>query len=167
MPGTTSPRRSTAGTSAAVLYDDDDALDWPNNDDASTIELTSLDADPNQGSSWLLSNGRSPMQVSATLTDHTGGDIGSPGTVGAALAGVLGDYNNNGTVDAADYVLWRNGGPLANESDMPGTVNQADYNFWRSRFGANMGSAAVAACHNCARTGNAPASQFALLAAFI
>ena len=112
-PGTTSPRRSTAGTSAAVLYDDDDALDWPNNDDASTIELTSLDADPNQGASWLLSNGRSPMQVSATLSDHTGGDIGSPGTVGAALAGVLGDYNNNGTVDAADYVLWRNGGPLA------------------------------------------------------
>ena len=88
------------------------------------------------------------MQVSAIQTDHTGGDIGSPGTVGAALAGVLGDYNNNGTVDAADYVLWRNGGPLQNESDMPGTVNAADYNFWRSRFGANMGSAAVLSAAN-------------------
>src|SRR4051794_3444149 len=31
------------------------------------------------------------------------------------VAGVQGDFNNNGTVDAADYVLWRNGGPLANE----------------------------------------------------
>jgi hypothetical protein len=142
-PGTMTPRRSTAGTSAAVLYDDDDAIGWPNNDDASTIEITSLDADPSQGASWLLSNGRSPMQVSATLPDHTGGDIGSPGAIGTALPGVPGDYNNNGTVDAADYVLWRNGGPLANESDTPGTVNQADYAFWRSRFGAASGSGAA------------------------
>jgi hypothetical protein len=55
------------------------------------------------------------------------------------VGGVLGDYNNNGAVDAADYVLWRNGGPLQNEGDTPGTVNQADYTFWRSRFGATSG----------------------------
>jgi len=58
-------------------------------------------------------------------------------------AGVPGDYNNNGTVDAADYVLWRKGGPLENEGDAPGTVNMADYNFWRSRFGAASGSGAA------------------------
>ena len=39
--------------------------------------------------------------------------------------GVPGDYNNNGIVDSADYVLWRNGGPLQNEVDNPGTVNAA------------------------------------------
>ncbi len=39
-----------------------------------------------------------------------------------------GDYNGNGTVDAADYVLWRKGGPLLNEVNSPGTVNAADYN---------------------------------------
>jgi hypothetical protein len=50
-----------------------------------------------------------------------------------------GDYNANGVVDAADYVLWRKGGPLANEVDTPGTVNAADYSAWRSRFG-NTGS---------------------------
>jgi hypothetical protein len=50
-------------------------------------------------------------------------------------AGVQGDYNNNGVVDAADYVLWRNGGPLQNEVDTPGTVNAADYTEWRARFG--------------------------------
>jgi hypothetical protein len=44
-------------------------------------------------------------------------------------------------VDAADYVLWRNGGPLANEVDAPGTVNQQDYVEWRARFG-NSGSGA-------------------------
>ena len=46
-----------------------------------------------------------------------------------------GDYNNNGSVDAADYVLWRKGGPLQNEVDTPGTVNAADYTEWRARFG--------------------------------
>jgi hypothetical protein len=153
-PGTTSPRRSTAGTHAAVQYDDDDAIGWPNNDNASSIELTGLDADPSQPASWLLSAGRSPMEVTATLPDHAGGDIGSPGAVGMALAGVSGDYNNNGIVDAADYVLWRNGGPLANEGDMPGTVNDADYAFWRARFGATSGSGAVQAGANVPEPGN-------------
>ncbi len=51
-----------------------------------------------------------------------------------------GDFNGNGVVDAADYVLWRNGGPLQNDPS-PG-LQAADYNFWRSRFGATSGSAA-------------------------
>ncbi len=48
---------------------------------------------------------------------------------------VPGDYNGNGSVDAADYVLWRKGGPLQNEVDTPGTVDAADYTEWRARFG--------------------------------
>jgi hypothetical protein len=47
--------------------------------------------------------------------------------------GTPGDYNNNGTVDAADYVLWRNGGPLQND---PTTgVQPEDYTTWRTNFG--------------------------------
>lgn len=53
-------------------------------------------------------------------------------------AGVPGDYNGNGTVDAGDYVLWRKGGPLQNDPT-PG-VQAADYTFWRSHFGAPPGS---------------------------
>jgi hypothetical protein len=49
-----------------------------------------------------------------------------------------GDYNNNGVVDAADYVLWRKGGTLQNDPT-PG-VQAADYTFWRSHFG-NTGGA--------------------------
>jgi len=56
------------------------------------------------------------------------------------VAGVQGDYNGNGVVDMADYVLWRNGGPLLNESASPGVTDSADYDFWRSRFGAVSGS---------------------------
>lgn len=70
-------------------------------------------------------------------------------TYSLAPPGVPGDYNGNGTVDAADYVLWRDGGPLQNEVDTPGTVNAADYDAWRARFGntsgsgSSLGSAAV------------------------
>jgi hypothetical protein len=56
------------------------------------------------------------------------------------VVGVSGDYNGNGVVDMADYVLWRNGGPLQNESASPGVVDSADYTYWRSRFGATSGS---------------------------
>ena len=74
------------------------------------------------------------------------------GTDGVAIwtppAGVPGDYNNNGTVDAADYVLWRKGGPLANEVDTPGTLNAADYTAWRTRFGnSGSGSGAGTSAH--------------------
>jgi hypothetical protein len=56
----------------------------------------------------------------------------------AVVAGVPGDYNGNGIVDAGDYVLWRKGGTLQNDPT-PG-VQAADYTFWRSRFGATSGS---------------------------
>jgi hypothetical protein len=57
------------------------------------------------------------------------------GIITVVSPGVPGDYNNNGTVDAGDYVMWRKGGPLQNEVDNPGVVNQQDYVEWRSRFG--------------------------------
>ena len=67
------------------------------------------------------------------------------GIIQVVPAGVPGDYNANGAVDAADYVVWRNGGPLQNDFT-PG-VQAADYDFWRSRFGAttNPGSGTSAA----------------------
>lgn len=61
--------------------------------------------------------------------------LGESILAGATAPGVPGDYNNNGKVDAADYVLWRNGGPLANESETPGSVTAEDYTAWRASFG--------------------------------
>jgi MprA protease rhombosortase-interaction domain-containing protein len=49
---------------------------------------------------------------------------------------VEGDYNDNGTVDAADYVLWRKD-PSAFGGDPAG------YNTWRTNFGSTSGSGAV------------------------
>jgi hypothetical protein len=62
---------------------------------------------------------------------------------GLAPVSVPGDYNNNGVVDAADYSLWRKGGPLQNEVDTPGTNNAADYTAWRARFGNVAGSGSI------------------------
>jgi hypothetical protein len=46
-----------------------------------------------------------------------------------------GDYNNDGKVDAADYVLWRKGGPIQNETVSPGVVDGQDYTAWRINYG--------------------------------
>jgi hypothetical protein len=78
-----------------------------------------------------------------SLSDTGGVDVvlkGLSSVIGPQ--GVPGDYNNNGVVDGADYVLWRNGGPLQNEVDAPGTVNAADYTAWRARFGNTLGAGA-------------------------
>ena len=53
-----------------------------------------------------------------------------------------GDYNDNGTVEAADYVTWRNvlNTPTTLPNDTtPGTVTPADFDVWRTNFGATGG----------------------------
>ena len=54
-----------------------------------------------------------------------------------------GDYNQNGVVDAADYIVWRKnvntGNVLANDP-IGGTIGQAQYDQWRAHFGQTAGS---------------------------
>ena len=53
---------------------------------------------------------------------------------------LTGDYNNNGKVDGADYVAWRNAGPTDNlpNDATAGTVDQSDYDAWRTNFGSSV-----------------------------
>ena len=53
-----------------------------------------------------------------------------------------GDYNGDGTVDAADYTMWQDA--LGNvvtlagtgaDGDESGTIDEGDYLFWSERFG--------------------------------
>jgi hypothetical protein len=56
---------------------------------------------------------------------------------------VPGDYNNNGTVDTADYVVWRkyNGTTHTLPNDPTGgTIGTTQYNDWRTHFGQSAGS---------------------------
>jgi T5SS/PEP-CTERM-associated repeat protein len=59
---------------------------------------------------------------------------------------LVGDYNNNGTVDAADYVVWRENNNTATTlpNDPTPGVDNSDYLAWRANFGAT-GSGAGAA----------------------
>jgi hypothetical protein len=70
-----------------------------------------------------------------------------------------GDYNDDGTVDAADYVVWRNtlgqtvpkdqqNNPLLGtgaDGDGDGIITAADYEVWRARFGETAAGAALPA----------------------
>jgi T5SS/PEP-CTERM-associated repeat protein len=59
------------------------------------------------------------------------------------LSALPGDYSGNGTVDAADYTVWRNsvgGVSLPNEGASLGTVDDLDYDFWKLHFGETIGS---------------------------
>jgi hypothetical protein len=64
-------------------------------------------------------------------------------------AGVLGDYNANGSVDAADYVVWRDtltqsGMGLAADGNGNNMIDQGDYDVWRAHFGqASAGGSLV------------------------
>ena len=62
---------------------------------------------------------------------------------------LIGDFNDDGVVDAADYVVWRKASPtdtLPND-DTPGAVDASDYDDWRANFGKSepAGSAALGA----------------------
>ena len=50
--------------------------------------------------------------------------------------GLSGDFNSNNEVDAADYVAWRKGNQLQNETVSPGSNTAADYTPWRINYGA-------------------------------
>lgn len=64
-------------------------------------------------------------------------------------AGLSGDYNGDGLVDAADYSVWRDtlgttGIDLPADGSGNGTVDASDLNIWRTAFGATAGVPAVA-----------------------
>jgi len=97
-----------------------------------------------------------PAQVSSIL-NSTAVDIGTPGydnesgfgridafAAAQAVSIASGDYNRNGVVDAADYVLWRKtvGTSVASYTGADGSgnasVGQEDYGVWRSHFGQTL-----------------------------
>jgi beta-glucanase (GH16 family) len=62
--------------------------------------------------------------------------------------GLAGDYNGDGIVDSADYVVWRqmqgrSGIGLSADGSGNGTVGPEDYDTWRNNFGSSLSSAAV------------------------
>jgi glucose/arabinose dehydrogenase len=115
-----------------------------------------LAVDPTTGALTQIATGLGqPLDV---LTDPVGnllvGTYGSGGRIyRLTLVDNSGDYNGDGIVDMADYVVWReelgsSGSGLAADGDGNGFVNQLDYDFWRARYGklnsAGAGAGVVA-----------------------
>jgi hypothetical protein len=61
---------------------------------------------------------------------------------------LLGDYNQDGVVDAADYTVWRDTlgskTDLRADGDRDGTIGTGDYNVWKTNFGQHVAQGAGA-----------------------
>jgi hypothetical protein len=68
----------------------------------------------------------------------------------------MGDFNNDGTVDAADYTVWRN--------DLGTKYIQSDYDVWRAHFGRTARSGSI---HEIVPEPNSAALGFVALACLI
>jgi hypothetical protein len=105
--------------------------------------------DPSQGNlllDWIAWQGASPSPRADWITGMETALIGSPFEPDGSFIPVIvhqftlipvtpGDYNRDGTVDAADYVVWRHG--------LGTTYTPADYDVWRANFGQTIGSGAA------------------------
>jgi hypothetical protein len=111
-----------------VLHAASGSFDWGWTSDVSANWASSSDA----GSMWSGLNAHPPQfRIVSGLT-------------------VIGDYNGNGNVDAADYTVWRD--TLGSTTDLradgynaassAGVIDQFDFDFWKSNFGRRAGSGA-------------------------
>lgn len=104
---------------------------------------------PALGAQFLVMIASSVTDNGLTLTGANADNFeanffGSSLILTSLFAGLEGDYNEDGFVDAADYTLWRDtrgenvvaGSGADGNSD--GMVNQADYVFWKTRFGNTL-----------------------------
>ena len=99
------------------------------------------------GSSWVIATYTGTLTgVFETITSGYTVDYGS-GTnsqVTLMAAGLPGDFNSDGKVDAGDYVTWRkNNGTsnaLANDNSLGTPIGPAHYALWRSNFGKPPGA---------------------------
>lgn len=67
-------------------------------------------------------------------------DTGTRINLLVSAPGIDGDFNDDGLVDAADYVVWRKfdgtGIDLPNDGDLPGDIGPAEYGMWHENFGS-------------------------------
>jgi hypothetical protein len=86
------------------------------------------------------------IDIALTATKAVGENDGYADNISLILL-IAGDYNQNGTVDAADYSVWRDmvgrtGSGLAADGNRDGSVNTADYDVWKMNFGVTTGDGA-------------------------
>ena len=105
---------------------------------------------------WDAATGINVLTTSFTVAASTAGPVfvGLDSFAEVADLSTLtlaGDFNRDGTVDAADYTVWRDnqGATVTNpydgaDGDGDGTIGSGDYDVWQDNFGATLPSAAAA-----------------------
>lgn len=84
------------------------------------------------------------VDIVLTATRAVGENDGYSDNISLVLL-IAGDYNQDGTVDASDYSVWRDtlgqtGSGRAADGNRDGFVNSADYDLWRANFGISVNS---------------------------
>jgi hypothetical protein len=104
------PAYPTVTQSGTLQGTPGNAIDWIE------FELYNTASNPDRGTDWYIRG------ISITSPDP---------------AGELGDFNQDGKVDAADYVVWRknsSNAPLPNDDEL--TTQAERYNLWKTNFGS-------------------------------
>ena len=96
----------------------------------------------------LLLNTSTPGMKSGMITIMSTSQMVQNGAINIPISYLVllaGDYNQNGVVDAADYILWRNmfGQNVANGTGADGSgnglIDADDYDVWTAHFGEGAG----------------------------
>jgi hypothetical protein len=104
-----------------------------------SAKLLASDAAASDAMGFSVAAGGGIGLVGAPLSNTGAIDAGAAYLFNAP-AGISGDYNQDGTVNAADFVVWRDtagqtGDNLAADGNGDGIVNEADNTLWRANFG--------------------------------
>jgi hypothetical protein len=115
--------------------------------------------------SWFQGIGPTDF-YGTTLPQGVGPDIG------AVEYYLLGDYNGDGFVDAADYILWRkssgqSGAVLAADGNHDRIVDAEDYDLWRAHLGDSMATGAGFALEASTENIPEPSASLLLFAALV
>jgi hypothetical protein len=132
-------------------------LSWSHGDPGNPLSSNGYMFSPNYGETWLdreiafdtPSSGNLPHNIIADENwVHILAEPGA-GTYVRRPVILVGDYNANGVVDAADYVVWRDSlGSVTNlvaDGNNNDVIDSEDYIMWRSNFGAASQSTTSAA----------------------
>lgn len=110
------------------------------------FHLSACDAASPDGLEGTLMNGC--VLPNGARLEITPFDLALYADLGYPIVTPSADYNDNGIVDAADYVGWRKslgqtGIGLPADGNLNNQIDQGDYSFWRSRFGQIGGGDSV------------------------
>ncbi|TWT33916.1 PEP-CTERM motif protein [Posidoniimonas corsicana] len=103
---------------------------------APTPETLGLQVNKSTGAVSITNGTGANININAYSISSASGALG--------VGGSGGDFNADGSVDAADYTVWRDNlgedaGVLNGNGSGAATVTQADYDLWRANYGGESG----------------------------